>query len=233
MKANNANRSSLWINLDDSRGTLSTARRNIGRRKLALASSLTSVLLMTTGAAYAHSHPESGTSTYSSTCIGVDTNVEYSIDGNFADGGFGQCSGTTIVKGTNAGKGAFQSFGVSEVSLTDPIETCTLPDGTSGITFDCIEPDGGVSLDSAGEALFGAGSSGTECIELTSGPPYEFASQETGDFIGGTGKWANASGSFTNNVTGFLVNGPGVTNSSAYGGISYFVTKSTGTIVTP
>jgi hypothetical protein len=80
---------------------------------------------------------------------------------------------------------------------------------------------------SSGDLLF-VTRSDTVCLDLSSGPPFNFAGRTTGTITGGTGKNTGATGTIT--MTG---HGQALTSDKAGHGFGWFETSFTGTITTP
>jgi hypothetical protein len=107
------------------------------------------------------------------------------------------------------------------------IESCTLA-GTSeqGCLFQSV---GGTEVDrdgSTGDLLFSTATA-TDCIDFSSGPPFNLAGSSNGTITGGTGKNAGATGTSTGTFHGQLM-----TLDPAGHGIAWFEGDSTETITT-
>jgi hypothetical protein len=143
---------------------------------------------------------------YKTKFAGSFINTAFSFDGSV------QASITTFQGRSTAG-GAFTGQSVTE--YVDAGKTCTLPDGvTPGETYNLV---GGITVgtyDATLNQVYSYPSSATECLDTSTGAG---AGQQTVTLFGGTGKYANVSGTETDNFT-FQI----LTDTSATDGYGYF-----------
>jgi hypothetical protein len=86
--------------------------------------------------------------------------------------------------------------------------TCTVPgEAPNAGTETALAGDAGVvRFKSSGDLLYTHATSGTGCVDFSSGtPPFPIFGSESGVFTGGTGKYAGATGSFTLTENGALL----------------------------
>jgi hypothetical protein len=109
------------------------------------------------------------------------------------------------------------------------IASCTLADSSEqGCAFQNV---GGAEVDrddSTGDLTFLAYSSETVCIDLSSGPPFNFTANFDQTITGGTGKNAGATGTLSGTY-----HGQTLTSDAALHGFGWFEVKWTETITTP
>jgi hypothetical protein len=113
----------------------------------------------------------------------------------------GTAVGETSGKGD---KGHYSTRFVAGAVLTSsPPTPCTLLNGGSGISFTFVGDETVFRFDSTGDQLFAvsAPGGGMECFG-TSGPPNAFSGTESFTITGGTGRFANASGTLTTEIHG-------------------------------
>jgi hypothetical protein len=199
------------------------------------------LMLLAGGAAHA------GTKTFKCTSSGSSVNVEGDLD---ADSCFTAANGATVCtdnsssatfSGSCSPGGAFTGQNLVEYDFVPGTSSCnilgTMVPGFTSCTLagtseqGCLfKPVAGNEVDRAsasGDLTFSTYSSGTDCLDLSSGP-FNFAGTLTITITGGTGKNAGATG--TANVTfhGQLLSADPVGN-----GLTWSVANSTGTITTP
>ena len=102
--------------------------------------------------------------------------------------------------------GTFNAQDVGEYSFT--ATSCTAPDGSAGTKFVLVQAAAVTNYKSGQIYLSGTAAAGNSgCGSNTTG---SFGLTETSSVIGGTGKFANASGSITVTVTGTTLAAPGI-----------------------
>jgi hypothetical protein len=118
--------------------------------------------------------------------------------------------------------GTFNAQDVGEYSFT--AGSCTAPDGTAGTTFFLVQSAAVYNYEDGqiyASGTAGAGNSG--CTSSTTPGTGSFGLTETVSVIGGTGKFANASGSITFTVVGDGLAAPGIPPGKlgSFGGFQY------------
>ena len=93
--------------------------------------------------------------------------------------------------------GQYTSVSIAEFAPSSTV--CTAPDGTPGLQYDLVASNG-VNTYKTGQIYYSAGAGlSTECVSNTTG---SFTSTTVYTLAGGTGKFANASGTSTATATG-------------------------------
>jgi len=193
----------------------------------------------------AESH--AGTQAFTATASGSDVDLPIDLDSDScftAPNGARVCtdySGHDTFAGQRSPGGRFTGQNVTEydpVSGTGcniigvgpvPITTCTLTGGNEkGCAFESVGGSEVQRDDSTGDLLFATVSSANLCLDLSSGPPFNFTIKNTKTITGGTGKNAGATGTFT-----ISRHGQGLMFDAAGHGFSWFEDTSSGTITTP
>lgn len=110
-----------------------------------------------------------------------------------------------IYSGTS-NRGKFTGQGVSQSAPTG--QTCTLPDGSSGIELKLVGHVAVSRFERTGDLLFERGSPGSlvACFNLSNGTFHE---EGTVTIVGGTGRFSGATGTETVVVDGALLAAPG------------------------
>ena len=101
--------------------------------------------------------------------------------------------------------GTYNAHDVGEYAFTTT--SCTAPDGSPGTQFFLVQAATVTTY--KGGQIYGSGTASTDnsgCANTTSG---SFGLTETSSIAGGTGEFANASGSLTFTVTGTTLAAPG------------------------
>ena len=203
---------------------------------------LAMLMLLAGGTAHA------GTKTFKCSSSGSSVNVEGDLD---ADSCFTAANGATVCtddssssnfSGSCSPGGAVTGQNLVEYDFVPGTSNCnilgTLVPGFTSCTLTgtseqgcLLKPAAGNEVDRdsvSGDLTFSTTSSGTDCLDLSIGPPFNFAGAVTNTITGGTGKNTGATG--TANVTfhGQLLSADPVGN-----GLAWSVANSTGTITTP
>lgn len=172
-------------------------------QKLAtLAIGLAAALAITASVAMAKASPKP--IKYKTKFAGTFINTAFSFDGSL------QASITTF-QGRSTSGGAFT--GQSVVEYADAGTTCSLPNGSTGEKYNLV---GGITVATYNATLdqvYSYPSSATECLD-TSGAG---VGEQSVTLFGGTGKYANVSGTETDSFT-FQI----LTDTTATGGYGYF-----------
>ena len=148
-------------------------------------------------------------------CSGAFVTAQFSFDGT---GNAGQFTATC-----RSSMGRALKTGVSQ-SATTVIGSCTAPDGTVGTQYNLLERFDSVTFEKDGSQLFSFSNSGTECYSNTTNV---FSKTESWTFVGGTGKFKNATGGGTESIRGTIIEKPA---SPGFGDFGAEQTNSTGTI---
>jgi hypothetical protein len=107
--------------------------------------------------------------------------------------------------GTDNVGGPFTGQEVAEYSLTG--NSCTAPDGTDGSAFDLVE---GVEVVTYQQGqLYTAGAGASEGVGCRSNTTGSFTVSQTHSVTGGTGRFANASGTYGGTSIGQTLAAPG------------------------
>jgi len=112
-------------------------------------------------------------------------------------------------------------------------KTCTVPGGTpnAGTEFTLVGEATVLRFEPTGDLLYNHDTSRTTCIDFSSGtPPFPFVGSASGVIIGGTGKYAGASGSHTVRSSGVILSLP---SEPGFGSFAAFSGTTTGTLTTP
>jgi hypothetical protein len=153
---------------------------------------------------------------FSGTASGSGASVTMDIDNDACGTSFicTELSSFNSFAGTQTGgieAGAFTGQNVAEadpVSGTgcffDPthVQGCTLGTVTDACKFRVVGAAGAVRFSSTGDIVTTKLSSGTECLDVSHGLPFNFAGSETDVITGGSGKFVGASGTVTNKFHG-------------------------------
>jgi hypothetical protein len=185
------------------------------RTYLALLFTLAPIFFLQSIAAAAH------TSTVTATLSGTGFSVPIDLDGNGTScttvGSVTTCpddsfSSTYITQATGAFGGRFTGQNVSEtvpVSGTGclfaptTIQSCTLGTVTNACKFEYVSGGTGASVRLAtGSVESYTITSGTLCLDVSSGLPFNFAGTETFSISGGTGEFNGVSGAGSITFTG-------------------------------
>jgi hypothetical protein len=156
------------------------------------------------------SHPFHGTLSGSGASITMD------IDNDACGTSFicTELSGFNTEAGTVIGgiePGPFTGQDVSEVDpvpgtgcFFDPthIQACTLGTVTNACKFQFVGGAGVARTSSTGDILTSKLVSGTECLDVSHGLPFNFAGSTTGTLTGGSGAFAGATGTLHNRFSG-------------------------------
>jgi hypothetical protein len=179
---------------------------------------------------------------FSSTLSGSGATVTMDID-NDACGTAVICtelSSLNTYAGTSTGgiePGAFTGQSVDE---TDPVagtgcffdpthvKGCTLGTVTDACEFTFVGSAGASRTTSTGDILTAKTVSGTECIDVSHGLPFNFAGSATDTITGGSGKYAGATGTAKERFSGQVL-----TNDFNGHGFAWFQDSIKGTIITP
>jgi hypothetical protein len=131
---------------------------------------------------------------------GSDTLALFSFDGNLAGiftygemGTFGQAMGQDVEETAPDGK------------------TCTVPGHTANAGTESMRVGDSdiVRYTSTGDLQYRKATSQTSCADTSSGtPPFPFVDQGSGIIIGGTGRFAGASGNYTFSDRGTILSQP-------------------------
>jgi hypothetical protein len=142
---------------------------------------------------------------YKTKFAGTFINTAFSFDGSL------QASITTF-QGRSTSGGAFTGQSVAEYA--DAGTTCSLPDGSTGEEYKLV---GGITVGTYNATLdqvYSYPSSATECLNTSTGAG---VGTQSVTLFGGTGKYANVSGTESDNFT-FQI----LTDTTATGGYGYF-----------
>jgi hypothetical protein len=146
------------------------------------------------------------------------------LTANFTFDGIAPASSITSTGKDNLG-GTFNAQDVGEYAVTTT--SCTAPDGTAGTKFVLVKAAAVVNYESGQLYTSGTAAAGNSgCESDTTG---SFGLTETSSVIGGTGKFANASGSTTGTVVGNTLAAPG-SPPGTFGLFSGFQATSTGSV---
>ena len=190
-----------------------------------------------------HSSNHSQTQSFTASSSGTAVDIPLDLDGDSCTttgtvtictdtSGYANFAGTSSVGGDFTGQNVVEydfvsGSGCNILGQSQPIAGCTLS-GSSEQGCE-LQSVGGAEVDrnnATGDLVFST-LTATLCIDLSSGPPFNFTGSATATITGGTGNSAGASGTSTGNFHGQeLVSDP------AGHGFSWFVASSTGTITT-
>jgi hypothetical protein len=123
--------------------------------------------------------------------------VNFSFDGTGHPGNPTGSAAQELLTGHDNIGGPFTGENIGEYAL-DPSTSCTAPDETAGISLELVLAVGAVTYNQGQLYFFGVGP-GSGCISTSTAV---FVLSETHTVFGGTGKFANASGSITMTQTG-------------------------------
>ena len=129
--------------------------------------------------------------------------VNFSFDGTGHPGNPSGAAAQELLTGHDNIGGPFTGENIGEYAL-DPSTSCTAPDGTAGIRLELVEAVGAVAYNQGQLYFYGVGP-GSGCISTSTAV---FVLSETHTVLGGTGKFANASGSITMTQTGKVLGAP-------------------------
>jgi hypothetical protein len=143
---------------------------------------------------------------------GTLTVTSIDLDGDFIPGFI------SSYKGSLSPFGPFSAQGFIESSPTT--NKCTTPNGEAGTESTLVAGSDVLRIDSTGDLIFSTTTIFTACFGIDSSFSFSF----TDTITGGTGKFANATGSINVTGTGVIVD--------PFGTISGFTSTGTGTITT-
>jgi hypothetical protein len=175
-------------------------------------------------------HAQARTVDFESTVSGTTTSALLAFDKS--EGTAGQFLGSGVMQPG----GRITDQGVSQI--TPDGNSCTLPGGVpnAGTEFKLVGDAAVFRFDPSGDLLYTQATSETQCADLSSGtPPFPVVGSGSGVFIGGTGKYAGATGSFTVSFTATVLVLPGgVTGTGpGFGSFAAAQVSFTGTLTTP
>jgi hypothetical protein len=127
--------------------------------------------------------------------------ANFSFDGTAHPGNPTGGAAQLLLAGSDNIGGPFTGENIGEYSLNFST-SCTAPDGTAGIGLELVKAVETVTYNQ-GELYSSAVGPGSGCISLS--PPNLYVLSETHIVFGGTGKFANASGTITFTQTGRIL----------------------------
>jgi hypothetical protein len=129
--------------------------------------------------------------------------VSFSFDGTGHPANPSGSAVQELLTGNDNIGGPFTGENIGEYAV-DFATSCEAPDGTAGVSLELVQAIGAVTYNQGQLYFFGVGP-GSGCVSLSTGI---FVLTETHTVFGGTGKFANASGSITVTQTGKALSQP-------------------------
>jgi hypothetical protein len=194
-----------------------------GRRSIAVV--FTASFLLLGAGAIAHAN----TINFKLTDSGSAVQVVFSYDG--LDIAYG-----TVNVGQMKPGGDFTQYGVVQTKADG--KNCTVPGGATnaGVEDTLVGENDVFRFQPGGDRLYSHATASTACTDLSSGtPPFPFVANTSLVIDGGTGKYAGASGTITQSITGVILSLPGGV-SGAGPGFGAFLSgqaSGNGTLTTP
>ncbi len=188
-------------------------------------------------ALYALPTSEANAKTIRISGTGSSTSVQVPVD---LDGNSGADSGLSTTAGVGSGgpeTGPFTGQAVAEVVPAPgtgcvyaplSIQACTIGAVTDGCLFQYVGGDGVDRFGATGDLEIFKLASGSLCINFDTPLPWNFSGQQQWNIVGGTGKVANATGSFTVNLQGQILQ-----NDAQGHGLAWSTYSSSGTLSVP
>jgi hypothetical protein len=159
--------------------------------KLSVVAWVIAVTIVSNPTAFAGTVNVKGSGSYTS------VTVNFSFDGTGHPGNPNGTAVQELLTGNDNIGGPFTGENIGEYALDFSIR-CTAPDGTDGVSLELVEAAGAVTYNQ-GQLYFSGVGPGSGCISTSTAV---FVLSETHTVFGGTGKFANASGSITVTQTG-------------------------------
>jgi hypothetical protein len=121
-----------------------------------------------------------------------------------------------IETGTDNVSGQFSVQNVNEYVATTT--TCTAADNSPGLVFDLVEAYEVITNQKTGAQVWTFADSGSECVSATTGVA---TGQLSFAIAGGTGSFANATGSGTTNFSAQILSLPGAPGYGVFGAVQF------------